>query len=196
MHQIVILCILLLMLASFAHTKLISDAIVDELIEDLQVSSQIPENNVLNHRKTNEAGIKLLKKFIGFTKCYSTTDKGNPYIGYNHFIQDHIKFSEDSCIDEKTASDLLIQDLFDVETCVYESLETELNDNQYAAIVSFVQNFSCSSLKRSTLLRKINLPDFDQVCPELKRWIHHYGEPLEGLKRRRNAECDLFHTPV
>ena len=45
-----------------------------------------------------------------------------------------------------------------------------LNDNQFAALSSFVFNFGPLALLQSTLRKKLNQGDYDAVPEQLKRW--------------------------
>ena len=51
------------------------------------------------------------------------------------------------------------------------------------------------SLKRSTLLKKVNRDTTDPtIRDEFMKWNKAGGQVLEGLTRRRKAEADLFFT--
>jgi lysozyme len=47
-------------------------------------------------------------------------------------------------------------------------------------------------LKNSTLLKKLNNGEYDEVPAQIKRWTKANGKELEGLIKRREAEALLF----
>lgn len=62
------------------------------------------------------------------------------------------------------------------------------------ALISFSYNLGCNSLKKSTLLKKIkaNKNDLVGIKAEFMKWVNAGGKPVEGLKRRRNAEAEMY----
>lgn len=95
-------------------------------------------------------------------------------------------------ITEKEAEIFLAEDLEDAESAVNEYVEVKLNQNQFDALVSFVYNLGAGNFKSSTLLRKLNAGDYLGAANEFKRWNKAGGKVLNGLVRRRAAECNLF----
>jgi lysozyme len=67
-----------------------------------------------------------------------------------------------------------------------------LNDNQFAALVSFVFNVGETAFAKSSLLKKLNAGDHAAVPKELMRWVKAAGIQMDGLVRRRLAESDLW----
>ena len=80
------------------------------------------------------------------------------------------------------------------ETCskVEKLLKREVNDNQFAALVSFAYNCGTNALKSSTLLLKLNAGDPRGAAEEFLKWTKAQGKELPGLVRRREAERRLF----
>jgi lysozyme len=68
----------------------------------------------------------------------------------------------------------------------------QMTDSQLAAITDFAYNCGINSLKNSTLRKKINASQWDEVPAQLMRWIYGGSKVLEGLKRRRTAESNLI----
>lgn len=68
-----------------------------------------------------------------------------------------------------------------------------LNANEYGAVVSWAFNVGCGAAEGSQLIRRLNGgQNPDTVLPEeLIKWINDNNGPLEGLRRRRNAEIAL-----
>jgi len=55
-----------------------------------------------------------------------------------------------------------------------------------------LQNLGSGALQRSTLRRKVNREEHDEVPAQFKWWVWAGGRKLKGLERRRNAESDLY----
>ena len=60
------------------------------------------------------------------------------------------------------------------------------------AIVDFCYNLGVGRLQTSTLKRKINAQDWEGAKEQLKLWTRGGGKVLNGLVKRRDAECALF----
>ena len=71
-----------------------------------------------------------------------------------------------------------------------------LTGNQNDALLSFIYNLGAQNLKRSTLLKKLNAGDYTGAADEFLRWNKSGGKVLRGLTRRREAERELFLTPL
>ena len=60
-----------------------------------------------------------------------------------------------------------------------------------AAIIDFAFNLGAGKLKASTLRRRVNAGQWDQVPGELRKWVNGGGRRLTGLVRRHEAEVAL-----
>jgi GH24 family phage-related lysozyme (muramidase) len=61
------------------------------------------------------------------------------------------------------------------------------------ALVSFCYNLGAGSLKKSTLLKKVNAdPNDPSIKLEFLKWNKSGGKVLNGLTLRRNAESELY----
>ena len=67
-----------------------------------------------------------------------------------------------------------------------------------AALLDFTYNLGGGNLRASTLRRRINAGQWDQVPGELRKWVRGGGRVLKGLVLRREAEVALIglHAPV
>jgi lysozyme len=61
-----------------------------------------------------------------------------------------------------------------------------------AAIIDFTFNLGAGNLQASTLRRRINAGQWDDVPGELRKWIKGGGRVLAGLVKRREAEVALI----
>lgn len=66
------------------------------------------------------------------------------------------------------------------------------NPLRLAAIIDFTFNLGAGNLQASTLRRRINAGQWDDVPCELRKWIKGGGRVLAGLVKRREAEVVLI----
>lgn len=64
--------------------------------------------------------------------------------------------------------------------------------HRLAAVGDFAFNLGLGALKSSTLRRRINAGQWDDVPAQLMRWVYAAGKRLRGLERRRAAESMLI----
>ncbi|MEM1254447.1 MAG: lysozyme [Cyanobacteria bacterium P01_H01_bin.21] len=139
-------------------------------------------------RQTNASGVHLIKSFEGLRlKAYQDA-VGVWTIGYG--TTRGVKPGQE--ISEAQAEALLKADLNRFEQAVNQAVRVSINDNQFAAIVSFTYNVGSGAMRSSTLLRKLNRRDIYGAANEFPRWNRAGGRVLAGLTRRRNAERALF----
>ncbi|MDK4680366.1 lysozyme [Kingella negevensis] len=89
---------------------------------------------------------------------------------------------------------LLRAALVDFEKGVTSSVKVEISQNQFDALVCFVYNVGLDSLRKSTLLRRVNAKDFVGAALEFSKWNTSGGRALAGLTKRCAAERTLFLT--
>jgi GH24 family phage-related lysozyme (muramidase) len=143
-------------------------------------------------KKTGEAGKKLIKDFEGFRAVAYLCPAGVWTIGYGTTKINGKPVSKKTKITSQEADLFLEQDLKTFEDVVNHSVTVELNQNQFDALVSFVYNLGSGNLKKSTLLKKLNVGLFNEAADEFLKWDKAAGKRLAGLTRRRNAERELF----
>jgi len=68
----------------------------------------------------------------------------------------------------------------------------EVMQNQFDALVSF--HYNTGALGKSTLLKKVNAGQFDQVPAEFMKWVNDNGRMVPGLVNRRRAEVALWRS--
>jgi lysozyme len=149
-------------------------------------------------RLINQNGLDLVKHFEGlYTDAYFCP-AGVPTIGYGHTA--NVELGQ--CITPQEAENILQDDMQKFAVAVDNAIVVELNDNQFAALVSFAFNCGAGNLRASTLCRKLNAGDYDCVPSELGRWVKATDpstgkkRSLAGLVKRRAAEGTLFLKPL
>lgn len=140
-------------------------------------------------RKTNQAGVDLIKGFEGLRLAPYKDPVGLLTVGYGHLVKPGEQFGT---LTEAEAEDLLRNDLRDAESAVERLVKVPLTDNQHAALVSFTFNCGGGNLEKSTLLKKLNAKDYAGAGFEFLKWNKAGGKILAGLVRRRRAEMELF----
>lgn len=155
-------------------------------------------------RPLAHVGLDLIKTFEGWFPNFYNDPAGYCTIGYGHLI----------ALRECSEQDL---SLFDTPLSLAEGLElldgdtrgaridvqglvtgAELNENQFAALVSFTFNVGGGNFRNSTLLRVLNddaITDdlrWELASREFPRWVYADGMLLNGLVARRSCERALF----
>ena len=142
----------------------------------------------------NASGITLIKHFESLRLTAYQDSVGIWTIGYGHTGLEHNDSSVHAGrqITEDEAETLLRHDLGRFEDAVSRAVQAPLNDNQFAALVSFSFNLGARNLRVSTLLKKLNNGDYFGAAKEFKKWSKAGGKRLGGLVRRRISERNLF----
>ena len=71
-------------------------------------------------------------------------------------------------------------------------ISVPLTDGQFDALVSFTFNLGAGALQRSTLRRKVNRGEHEDVPAELIKWVWSNDKRLRGLIIRRRAEAFAY----
>ncbi|WP_019221297.1 lysozyme [Bartonella senegalensis] len=144
-------------------------------------------------RKISKEGLKIIKRWEGLHLHAYQDPVGLWTIGYGHTDQlGEPPVQEGMQITVADAETLLQKDLAQFEKTVEEMVVQSLNDEQFAALVSFCYNVGIEAFCNSTLLRKLNKGDFEAVPAELQKWTKVEGKRLQGLVHRRAAEAGLW----
>lgn len=152
----------------------------------------IASAGALFQRRIDPAGLALVKDYEGLHLSPYLCPARVWSIGYGHTRTVHagMKITPDQ------ANQLLEDDLRLVEHAAARLVTVPLNDNQFAALVSFAFNVGIANFERSTLLALLNRGWYEQVPAQLMRWDRAGGEALGGLARRRAAEARLWNAPI
>jgi len=145
--------------------------------------------------KTNQSGIDLIKLFEGLRLNAYLDPVGIPTIGWGTTRIDGNPVKMGTTITEQEAEGYLKKDLEEFEKCVTDNVTSVLDENQFSALVSFCYNLGCGSLKKSTLLKRLNAGDY-LVGNEFEKWVKADGKVLAGLVKRRAAERELFERDI
>lgn len=143
--------------------------------------------------KINKEGLSIIKQCEGCRLKAYLCPSLIPTIGYGYTTG--VKLSD--TITQADADRYLLQDLKRFEQAVSALVKVPINENQFSALVSFTFNVGVGNFKSSTLLKKLNLRDYKGCSNEFDRWVYGSNKkPLEGLKKRRKLERELFNKSV
>ena len=135
--------------------------------------------------KTSQKGIDLIKKFEGCSLTAYKCPAGVLTIGFGHVGN----IRAGSKITMEQAENLLREDLprYEAQVDKYDYIY-HWTQNEYDALVSFAYNIgSINQLTQNGLRTK------SEIANKMLLYINTYkGTPLEGLKRRREAERALY----
>ena len=83
--------------------------------------------------------------------------------------------------------------LFRFSSKVSGTITSKVNQCQFDALVSFTYNVGIANLKKSTLLRKVNMnPNDETIRDEFMKWTKAGGKVYNGLVKRRKDEADYY----
>ena len=146
----------------------------------------------------------LLEQWEGIKQQLYIDSGGEATIGIGHLLTRSEKTSGkisiagqdvkyESWLSVAECRELLDQDLNVPERTVNSLVFTELNQNQFDALVSFTFNVGDSAFKNSTLLKLLNAGSYDKVPEQLRRWNKCNGMIVQGLVNRREKEIALWN---
>jgi len=134
----------------------------------------------------------LVKEFEGlFLKAYRCP-AGVWTIGWGHTGLQHKDGTvyAGRTLTREEAVELLRYDMHQFESRVQALVRVPVNDDEFAALVSF--DFNTGALHRSSLLARLNEGRRSVAADEFLKWSRGGGRVLRGLVRRRRSERNLF----
>lgn len=142
-------------------------------------------------------GYLLITKFEGLKlKPYLCSAK-IPTIGYgNTYYPDGKRVTLlDKDITKQQAFDMFKEVANRFAKRVDALVTSNINQNQFNALVSFAYNVGTGNFSSSTLLKKVNRnPNDLTIKDEFLRWNKAGGKVINGLTNRRNEEAILYFS--
>jgi lysozyme len=135
------------------------------------------------------AGENLIKSFETMKLVAYLDQRGRWTCGWGHTGPDVVEGT--TCTPEQ-AEDWFQQDTQAAVNGVDESIQTNVTQNQFDALVSFTFNVGVGAEGHSTMAKLINARNFAGAAAQFPLWDHVDGVPNAGLLRRRQAEQALF----
>ena len=140
-------------------------------------------------RTINERGLRLIESFETLQLTPYDDGYGFRTVGWGHKM---LPLDPYHTLTPEESDSLLYLDLRVAEDGIAPYLTGELNDNQYAALISLVFNCGVRAIGKSTLLRMINAGDPKAAANQFLIWNKVGNVESRGLTRRRQAERELF----
>ena len=137
----------------------------------------------MNLSPEGEAFIKDYEKLA--LTCYQDS-AGFWTVGFGHRIP-----SDQGTITEDDAETYFLKDVSQIEDML-DFFNLPMSQQQFDALTSFAFNLGVNALRNSTLLKKFKTGDIGGAAEEFVKWDHAGGVELEGLKKRRLAEKNIF----
>ena len=149
-----------------------------------------------------EAGLDLLRHFEGLGDGDTVQPGLQPYqdmvgvwtVGYGatRYEGRPVSRAWPETLTPEEAEALLQGDVARYARAVDRLVVVPVTESQRAALTSFAYNLGSGALKASTLLRRVNGGDWEDVPNQFLRWVYAGGRRVAGLERRRAAEAMLW----
>ena len=144
------------------------------------------------NKTLGQKGLNLIMKFEGCRLTAYKCSAGVNTIGYGHTSG----VKSGMVITQGQAEEYLRQDCQKFVNYVndkkYVPQTDSLNQNQFDALVSFAFNCGQGNLKKLCAGNRT----LQQISDAMRQYNRAAGMVITGLVRRRNAEIELFNTPV
>jgi lysozyme len=146
----------------------------------------------------NAGGLSIILVAEGFASTPYRCPAGIASIGYGSTVLlDGRRVKMDSPkVTKDEAKALLRRHLDHVETGILRFVRVPLNENEFSALCSWTYNLGIGRLQSSTLRAKLNRGERLGAANEFPKWRRAGGRVLRGLVIRREAERQLFLTPI
>ncbi len=151
-------------------------------------AAQKPKSGVRTNMHISAEGLSLIKKFEGCELKAYRCAANVLTIGYGTIKN----VTEGMEITQEEAETLLQEEMHEYEGYINDMVKVPLEQHQFDAMVSWVFNLGSGNLSSSTLLKKLNNSEYDEVPAQIRRWNKAGGKVLDGLIRRREAEALMF----
>lgn len=156
---------------------------LNDIVGELQATSM----------KISQVGIDLISSFEDTRLKAYDDGVGVWTIGIGTTIYPNgVKVKKGDVCTLEQAKSYFAHNLKSFEKTVNDSVKVDLTQNQFDALVSLVYNIGSGNFGSSTLLKKLNVKDYQGAADQFLVWNKGGGKVLKGLVRRREAERALF----
>lgn len=151
----------------------------------------------LSDLKTPDYAFRHICKWEGFRPSWYEDVAGVPTIGYGFTPNTPCINTEKISppITRKRGKNLLVRCVrtyYEPAVLAHIKDGIVLGENQIGALVSFAWNVGVPAFIASTLREHVNAGRTHAVAVEMQQWIFAGGERIHGLKRRREAEAEMW----
>lgn len=134
----------------------------------------------------SDQGIEAIKRREGF-RSHAYPDAGGYSCGYGHS-----GVSADYVCTQQEAENWLMGDLARAEGAVNSGVAFVPSQDQFDALVSFAYNVGPHAFLSSTLLKRMNAGEWNDVPHQFMRWVFSGGSESAALEARRRDELAQF----
>jgi lysozyme len=151
-------------------------------------------------RKLSPAGANLIKHFEGCLKPHEgkyrayTCPAGVTTIGWGTTTEHGHQIKLDTVWTKQQCDEAFLRDMEAFEKSVRRLVKVPLTDYRFDALTSFCYNCGEGNLAKSSLLKHVNLQQWESAAAEFHKWNKANGKVLPGLTRRRASEALLFQN--
>jgi lysozyme len=151
---------------------------------------------VSNFGKIKNFAIDLIKQFEGL-RLTAYQDSGGVWtIGYGTTIYPNgERVSPGDTITSGQAESYFRNDLQRFAQGVEDLISVNINEKQFAALLSLAYNIGINAFRNSTILEMVNQnPNNEDIRGQFLRWVYVNGNVVQGLVNRRNQEANIYFS--
>ena len=145
----------------------------------------------------NQASLDLIKRWEGCKLKAYKCSAGVWTVGYGLTTSaGFIEVGPDTKITQAEADWYLEKTVEKFLAEIKPAITAPINENELGAFTSLAYNIGPTAFRKSSALRHFNAGNKDRVPTSIRMWRKAGGKVVKGLINRREAEVDLFLTPV
>lgn len=150
-----------------------------------------------NSLTTSQQGKDNIQRWEGFEHAAYKDIAGNWTIGVGHLIVPSDGLTPQSILTDGQVYDLFANDLTNAEHTVKSLVSVPITQGMFDALADFAFQFGYGNethhgLSNSTLLRLLNLGDYNGAAAELPKWVHSGNQIIAQLVDRRDVAQQMF----
>lgn len=146
--------------------------------------------------KLSNQGLINLKKREGVRNDVYRDSAGFLTVGVGHLVKPGESYKLGQRISDDEVNRLLREDVEEFETLVNTVVKIPLSQNQFDALVSLSFNIGPGGFKKSSVLRFLNLGQFEAAANAFLLWNKAGGKVSKGLVNRRAEEKQSFLSAI
>ena len=145
----------------------------------------------------NQASLDLIKRWEGCKLKAYKCSAGVWTVGYGFTTSaGFIEVGPDTKITQAEADWYFEKTIEKFLAEITPAITAPINENELGAFTSLAYNIGPTMFRKSSALRHFNSGNKDRVPTSIRMWRKAGGKVVKGLINRREAEVDLFLTPV
>ena len=145
----------------------------------------------------NKASLDMIKRWEGCKLKAYKCSAGVWTVGYGLTTNaGFIEVGPDTTITQAEADWYLEKTIEKFLEEITPAITAPINENELGAFTSLAYNIGPTAFRKSSALRHFNAGNKDRVPTSIRMWRKAGGKVVKGLVNRREAEVDLFLTPV